>query len=198
VTKSRATGSRSSWHDAGEVVLDVVYRPLAAEDLARIGEIDRTERIDTLYVQHGPRLEETHGDWSAPAWFGEGEGEHSVAHQRSECERYLAAGGIALGAFTEGRLIGIGIVIPHVRPGIAQLAFLHVSHGYRARGVGGHLGEELERLAREHGDTRIVVSATPSLNTVRFYRRRGFEPMAEPLPELYQLEPEDVHMEKRL
>jgi hypothetical protein len=43
----------------------------------------------------------------------------------------------------------------------------------------------------------MVVSATPSLNTVRFYRRRGFEPMAEPLPELYELEPADVQMQKR-
>jgi hypothetical protein len=33
---------------------------------------------------------------------------------------------------------------------------------------------------------------------VRFYLRRGFEPMAEPLPELYEREPEDVHMRKRL
>ena len=84
------------------------------------------------------------------------------------------------------------------RPGIAQLAYLHVSNEYRARGVGGHLSEELERLARERGDTTMVVSATPSLNTVRFYRRRGFQPMSEPLPELYELEPDDVHMEKLL
>jgi hypothetical protein len=57
---------------------------------------------------------------------------------------------------------------------------------------------ELERLARDLGDTELVVSATPSANTVRFYLRRGFEPMAEPLPELYEREPEDVHMRKRL
>jgi len=44
----------------------------------------------------------------------------------------------------------------------------------------------------------MVVSATPSLNTVRFYQRRGFEPMAKPLPELYALEPEDVHLQKSL
>jgi GNAT superfamily N-acetyltransferase len=181
-----------------EVTLGIAYRRLAVADLARIDELDRSERIETLYVQRGSRLEEKHGDWSAPAWFREGEGEHSVAHQRAECERHLAAGGIALGAFADGHLVGIGVVTPRIRPGIAQLAFLHVSNAYRARGVGRRLSEELERLAREHGDTRMVVSATPSLNTVRFYRRRGFEPMAEPLPELYQLEPEDVHMEKRL
>jgi hypothetical protein len=44
----------------------------------------------------------------------------------------------------------------------------------------------------------MVVSATPSVNTVDFYRRRGYEPTAEPLPELFELEPEDVHLEKRL
>jgi GNAT superfamily N-acetyltransferase len=73
-----------------------------------------------------------------------------------------------------------------------------VSSEHRASGIGRHLSEELERLAREQGDTVMVVSATPSVNTVRFYRRRGFEPMADPLPELYELEPEDVHLEKRL
>src|SRR5919197_480098 len=78
----------------------ISYRRLVAADLARIGEIDRTECIETLYVQHGTRLEERVGDWSAPAWASEGEGEHSVAHQRAECERHLAAGGIALGAFS--------------------------------------------------------------------------------------------------
>ncbi len=44
----------------------------------------------------------------------------------------------------------------------------------------------------------MVVSATPSLNTMRFYLGRGFAPVAEPLPELYELEPDDVHMQKRL
>jgi hypothetical protein len=72
---------------------EITYQRLAAADLARIGEIDRTEKIETVYVQHGSRLEERVGDFSARAWFSEGEGEHSVAHQRSECERHLAAGG---------------------------------------------------------------------------------------------------------
>jgi GNAT superfamily N-acetyltransferase len=197
-------GAPLKHRSAGGTIRDAVrsgiaYRRLVAVDLGQLGEIDRTERIDTLYVQHGAQLEErVGGDWSASAWFSEGEGEHSVAYQIAECERHLAAGAIALGAFADGRLVGIGLVTPHIRPGIAQLAYLMVSHGYRGRGVGGDISDELERLARERGDTTMVVSATPSLNTVRFYRRRGYEPMSEPLPELYELEPEDVHMEKRL
>jgi GNAT superfamily N-acetyltransferase len=88
--------------------------------------------------------------------------------------------------------------VPHIRPGVAQLAYMHVSDGHRGRGIGAHLAAELERVARDAGDAAMVVSATPSENTVRFYRGRGFEPTATPLPELFELEPEDVHLEKRL
>jgi len=149
-------------------------------------------------VQDGARLQLVPGDWSAPAWDPDGTGEHSVAAQREAVARLLDAGAVALGAFDENRLVGIGVLLPHIRPGIAQLAYLHVSNGYRDRGIGGRLSDELERIAREEGHAWLVVSATPSLHTVRFYEGRGFRPMAEPLPELFELEPEDVHMSKKL
>lgn len=110
----------------------------------------------------------------------------------------VTSGAVALGAFDGDRLVGIGVVLPHLRPGVAQLAYLHVSNGFRAGGIGGRLSDALERIARDAGDTSMVVSATPSRNTVGFYRRRGYEPMAEPFRELYELEPDDVHMTKRL
>jgi ribosomal protein S18 acetylase RimI-like enzyme len=176
----------------------IEYRRLEPHELARVGEIDRTERIDRLYVQRGTELEAIDGDFSARSWQLEGHGEHSVAHQVEECERWAAAGGIALGAFDESRLVGMGIVVPEVRPGVAQLAFLHVSDGFRDRGVGRRLNDELDAIARSGGATRIVVSATPSANTVDFYRRRGYAPTASPLPELLAREPEDVHLENRL
>ncbi len=174
-------------------------RPLAADDLARIRDIDRTERIESLYVQQGTRLElRTGGDWSAPSWDPAGVGEHSVAAQQAASSDSSRSGAIALGAFDGHRLVGIGVVVTHLRPRIAQLAYLHVTDGYRADGIGGRLSDELERIAREAGDISMVVSATPSLNTVRFYQRRGFKPMEEPLPELYELEPDDIHMLKAL
>jgi hypothetical protein len=58
--------------------------------------------------------------------------------------------------------------------------------------------EQLEQIARTAGDSDMVVSATPSENTVRFYLGRAFQPMADPLAELFELEPEDVHMRKTL
>jgi GNAT superfamily N-acetyltransferase len=176
--------------------MSLSYRRLDVDELALVAEIDRTEAIDTLYVQEGALLREVRGDFSAAAWDPVGTGEHSVAAQRAELARYVEKGAICIGAFGD-RLIGIGVVLPHLRPGVAQLAYLYVTDGRRGEGVGAKLTDELERLAREAGSRSIVVSATPSRNTVDFYRRRGYEPMAKPLPELYELEPDDVHLEKR-
>ena len=62
----------------------------------------------------------------------------------------------------------------------------------------GEINDLADEIARAAGDTSMVVSATPSLNTVRFYLGQGYAPMEEPLPELFELEPEDIHMEKPL
>ena len=176
----------------------ISYRSFSSTDLPRIRDIDRSEAIDVLYIQRGTQLEERHGDFDAPNWFTEGDGEHSYAEQQAYVEKLLASGAVALGAFDGERLAGIGVLFPHLRRGIAQLAYLHVSNGYRAGGIGKRLSDDLDRIARGGGDTEIVVSATPSRNTVRFYMARGYQPMAEPLPELFALEPEDVHLHKQL
>jgi GNAT superfamily N-acetyltransferase len=176
----------------------VEFRRLGRTELSRVVEIDRRERIDVLYSQHGSQLVARHGNWSASAWDPEGHGEHSVEAKVNTLEHYVDNDGIALGAFASGRLVGIGVVVPHLRPGIAQLAFLHVSAPLRATGIGSCLSEQLEHIARTAGDSDMVVSATPSENTVRFYLGRGFQPMAEPLAELFELEPDDVHMSKVL
>ena len=176
---------------------EIEIRALDRSELARVGEIDRTERIDVIYRQHGTRLDPIPGEWSAAPW-SEGAGQHSVGSQYRELMRLAEAGGIALGAFAGTRLVGIGVVVPHLRPLIAQLAYLHVSNRDRSAGIGGALSDRLEEIAARAGDTEMVVSATPSVNTVRFYMNRGFEPMAEPLPELLELEPDDVHLWKQL
>ena len=176
----------------------IAFRQLLVDELGLVGDIDRSERIDARYVQHGTHLELQTGDWSSPPWDVEGDGEHSVAALREMLAQTLARGATAMGAFAEGALVGFGVVLPHIRPGLAQLVALYVSRPHRGQGIAGRLTEDLERLALAAGDTAMVVSATPSENTVRFYLGRGFEPTADPLPELYELEPEDVHMQKRL
>jgi len=48
----------------------------------------------------------------------------------------------------------------------------------------------LEWLSTKIGNESLVDAATPSENTVRFYMSRGYELMAQALPELYELEPD--------
>jgi len=176
----------------------VEFRDLGHDELSRVGEIDRTEHIDVVFEQVGSDLVERRGSWNADAWDPDGPGEHSVAAQHRSVLRYAAAGGIARGAFSNGRLVGIGVVVPHIRGAVAQLAYLHVSHDYRSAGIGTRLSDDLEQIASRVGDTEIVVTATPSENTVRFYLGRGYRPMTRPVPELLELEPDDIHMSKAL
>jgi GNAT superfamily N-acetyltransferase len=171
---------------------------LARSEMSRVAEIDRSERIDTLVEQHGERLVERRGEWDAPAWDPRGSGEHSVEAKVRELEGYLDLGGSALAALVGDQLVGLGVVVPQRHPGVAQLAFLHVSAASRGNGIGRQLAEALEHRARDSGAQRMVVSATPTGNTVRFYLRRGFRPMAAPLPELIEVEPEDIHMSMTL
>lgn len=178
--------------------MSIIYRPMQPEELARLGEIDRTERIETIYIQHGEILEESAQDFDVPPWSPTGDHAHSVPDQIGFCERHVSRGAQVFGAFDEDRLVGIGLVTPHLRPDVAQLAYLYVSAGYRGRGIGRLLVNELERAALAAGDMTMVVSSSPSTNTVHFYMSCDYQPMAEPLPELYELEPEDVHLSKRL
>ena len=69
-----------AWQACG-VRVPVGIRDLARSELSRIGEIDRTERIEVLFEQHGTELVARRGSWSASAWDPVGHGEHSVNAQ---------------------------------------------------------------------------------------------------------------------
>jgi GNAT superfamily N-acetyltransferase len=175
-----------------------LYRRLARADLPRLSEIDRTERIEALYVQRGQHLERMEGSWSATRWSSDGDGAGSVGAKRAECEQLIDRGAVVLGAFDGSRLAGMGSSFPTSGRGSRNSHSCTSANGPRAPGIGRQLVDQLEHIARDAGDAAMVVSATPTENTERIYLGRGFAPLAAPLPELYELEPEDVHMSKRL
>jgi predicted N-acetyltransferase YhbS len=76
-----------------------------------------------------------------------------------------------------------------------QLTFLHVSRAYRDHGLGARLFAGARTIARARGARGLYVSATPSEHTIGFYLRMGCRVLAEPDPELFALEPEDIHLE---
>ncbi len=99
-----------------------------------------------------------------------------------------------LGAFRSEQLVGVVLVRPELREGLAQLAFLHVSRALRRLGIARRLMEQACAVAREAGARRMYVSATPSLSTVDFYLAHGCRLAEKVDPELFALEPEDVHL----
>jgi len=110
----------------------------------------------------------------------------------------LAHNGRIWGAFDAERLVGIAAYRPHLTNTMDQLTFLHVSNGYRRQGIASRLFDQIEELARQSGAQELYVSATPSESAVGFYMNRGFILEPQPHPELFELEPEDIHMIKRL
>ena len=107
-------------------------------------------------------------------------------------------GGTFWGAFENNLLVGTAILenkFIGARSDRLQLKFLHVSRDYRKHGLGSALFQMAVERARSLGAKKLYISATPSENTVNTYIRLGCVLAAEPDPELFDLEPEDIHFE---
>ncbi len=176
----------------------VHIRRMQDSEITRIAEIDRSEHVTVAYRVSDGRLEKRHVDWHVPRWFSEGDGEHSVRAKVAALSPILNQEGMMWGAFDEDRLVGVTILRPRLTEDTAQLAFLHVSKGYRRLGIAARLTEQASKVAKEMGAQRLYVSATESESAVGFYHSQGFELAEEVHPELYALEPEDIHMVKVL
>jgi GNAT superfamily N-acetyltransferase len=164
-------------------------RTITVDELDRIHEIDVSEEGAAIFVQHGTRLEKvarahrrswlTKEDWSGGVRVWQG---------------FIKGGGSALGAFDREKLIGFAVYRSRLSPATDQLAALYIDRSFRRQGVASALLEQVVSLARENGALSLYVSAAPSEVAVSFYLDRGFAPVAEPNPQLFELEPEDVHM----
>ncbi len=177
---------------------NIAYRWLEPDEVSKLKDIDRSEQIRIGYKYVEGELQSMDVNWDTPSWFIDRDGEHSVASHIRFCQGHLERNGRMYGAFHEQKLVGIGIIQPNVAAGTAQLAYLHVSNGYRQKGIGNQIVAVLLGEARRLGAVRMYVSATPSGSAVNFYLSHGFEPTAAPIPELFELEPDDIHMLKVL
>jgi len=172
----------------------ISYRKMTESELPRLGDIDRSEIIRVGFEARDGMLIKKDVTWDTPTFMAEGEGEHTVAEQIAFCRGHLARKALLMGAFEGETLVGIGVLTPDIRPGMAQLAYLQVSAAYRRMGIASAITRHLLQHARDQGAVRVYVSATPSESAVCFYTSFGFDLTLDPLPELYELEPEDIHM----
>ena len=170
----------------------MLFRPLERHEIPLIWTIDRAEYIERIYVLEDGELVLQPHDFYAPGW-PPGKAEESTPLLYEVFDR----GGAFLAAFDDDQLVGVSAVDTLWRGpqcDLLQLEILHVSNGYRKQGLGTRLFTDARAIARERGAKGLYISATPSENTVNFYRHLGSHVLAEPDPELFAREPEDIHL----
>jgi GNAT superfamily N-acetyltransferase len=170
----------------------VGYRRLRRHELARLGEIDRSEQIDAMYRVRAGQLQTYPVAIDVKGWEPGQVGEYV-----DRLQALYDADGVVLGAWHGGRLIGLGSLdVAGVGgdTGKLKLDMLYVSATSRHQGIGRALTQRLAELARARGARSLYISATPTLNTVNAYLRLGARLLEDPDPELVEREPEDIHL----
>lgn len=168
-------------------------RALSRDEISEIWRIDRSESIEAVYhfVDGTLILEPEQHD--AKGWPPE------------EAEKYTpiledchGRGGWFYGLFDDRKPVGVAVLESRFigKDGDQlQLRFLHVSRDYRDRGFGKQLFSLAATEARRRGARSLYISATPSEHTIDFYLRLGCRVAPRPDPELFELEPRDIHLE---
>lgn len=172
--------------------IEVIH--MNSDELNRIADIDRAENITRIYRHEKESLTPLDVDHQVPNWALHGDGEHTVNYQIAFCRSHLEEGAQMLGVFDGELLVGIGLVRSSFREGMAHLPFMHVSRAYRRQGIAGRLFKEAVEISRAAGASAMYISATPSESALGFYFAQGCELANEVDPELYDLEPEDIHL----
>jgi len=169
------------------------FRELHREEVTQVWNIDRSEVIENFYRIENRTLRLYCQHVEATGW------------PPGEAEKYTPIlldcfdrGGWFYGAFDDGRLISAVVLESKFigkRKDQLQLEFLHVSRAHRKQGLGAKLFNLAKVIARERGARGLYISATPSQNTIDFYVRLGCKLVDEPDPDLFALEPEDIHLD---
>ena len=175
----------------------MIIKTLDNTHINRIGEIDRSEHITRHYVYKDGKLETETVDFQVPRW-GDDDSVYGVTARIKEWSALFEHGSVLLGALEGEVLAGFAIFRPQLTATMAQLAVLHVSKDYRRQGVAKALTARVCEMAIESGATSLYVSATSSESAVGFYQSQGFKLAEKVHPELYALEPDDIHMIKPL
>ena len=171
----------------------MIIRELARDDIETLWGIDRSEVIENVYYLRDGALVLEAENYDMKGWPPGEAGWYTPI--LCDC---LDRGGTFYGAFEGPEMVGAAVLESRFigkADDQLQLKFLHVAGGYRKRGWGRTLFEKAVERAKELGAKRLYIAATPSENTVNFYLHLGCEVTGEIDQELFDLEPEDIHLE---
>lgn len=136
------------------------------------------------------------GEVTVAAYLTDGflDGDHDYARELADAESRAAGATLLVAVDANDTVLGSvtfcrpGSPYAEVaEPGEAEFRMLGVAPSARGRGVGNGLVQACLDLARQHGDTAVVLSSRPTMRTAhRIYERFGFvripERDHEPVP----------------
>ncbi len=168
-------------------------KTLLQDEAKEVWNIDRREVVDAVYHLENGVLVLKPEHYDTQGW------------RQGEVEKYTPSleacydqGGWFYGLFDDGRLIGVVVLdarfIGKIRDQL-QLKFLHLSRAYRNLSLDKQLFALAKHEARRREARQWYISATPLVHTVGFYLGLECKVSIEPDPDLFALEPEDIHLE---
>lgn len=110
-----------------------------------------------------------------------------------------ARGGVVIVAVEDNHVVGFGnLESNRYFDTYIHLPYLHVSRPNRGTGIGRMLLQRLEQEARLLGGKKLYISSHPSVESQAFYQSVGCVVATHIIPELLELEPLDIQLEKDL
>ena len=171
----------------------MTIRLLQPAEIPLIWQVDRREVVQNIYILQDGKLILKADYFNIQGWpAGE---EELYTPIFLDCYK---RGGTFWGAFENDTLVGVAILESKFigsQQDMLQLKFLHVSRDHRGQGVGSRLFNLAVDKAKSLGAKKLYISATPSENTINYYWRLGCVLATQIDPELFALEPEDIHLE---
>ena len=171
----------------------MIIRSLQREEIPLVWQIDRSEIIHNIYKLCNEELV------LAPDYFDvQGWPPNEAEHYTPILTDCFDRGGMFWGAFEDEEIVGTAILESKfigTKHDTLQLKFLHISNEYRKQGLAKKLFQLAAEKAKSLGAKKMYISATPSENTINFYMHLGCALATEINPELFELEPEDIHLD---
>ena len=172
----------------------MILRSLQSSEIDLIWQqISRRELITQMYIQNQQHLELIDCFFDVKHWDS-----YHLENDPPKLKQLYDQGSIFVGAFDASeKMVGVSVVsnqyiadYPHAK----LLHYFYVDADQQGQGIGAKLMQAAKESATQLGANQLYISATPSRRTVDFYMKHGARPLTAPDQQLWQLEPEDIHL----
>jgi GNAT superfamily N-acetyltransferase len=176
--------------------MNIEYQKLDKHNILELINIDRSDYSDMMYKIEDGELIIVNEIFNHP-----GLTKNKYDPYIQDLKEILDEGGVVFGAFQGGKLKGISSIDKNFvgkNKDMINLSILWVSKELRKNGIAKKLFELCKNEAKIKNVDKLYISATPSKNTIDFYLKMGCRVTEEIDSDLFNEEPEDIHLELKL